>query len=141
MRFESFLRRNFQFKEIGWKEIGEEFTRFVLWKTPLFNIYLHKLNAPNWHPECHDHPWGFVALLLKGGYCEQVGEKRYRRRAGSILFRRATFTHNVTTPYGTSWSLIFATRKSRDWGFLPCNRNRPEPMNWEAYRETYRDKV
>lgn len=134
-RFESFLRRHVPFKEIGWTNIGEEFTRFFLVKG-LFNIYLHKLNAPIWHPECHDHPWGFVAVLLKNGYYEQIGDKFYRRRPGSILFRPATFAHNVITPYGTSWSIIFATRKSREWGFLPCDRQLPA-IPWQRYREIF----
>lgn len=134
--FERFIRRHLEFKEIGWTHIGEEFTRFRLWRTPWFNIYLHKLNAPHWHPECHDHPWGFVALLLTNGYLEQVGNEKFRRYPGSILFRPATFAHNVITPYGTSWSFIFATRKSREWGFLPCDRHLPS-VNWEPYRKMY----
>jgi hypothetical protein len=136
-RFEAFLRRHIPFKEIGWTEIGEKFTRYQLAKTPWFNIYLHQLYAPNWHPECHDHPWGFVAVLLRRGYLEQVGTKDYRRRVGSVLFRPATFAHNVITPYGTSWSLIFTTRKSRDWGFKPCDRPAMASISWEAEREYY----
>jgi hypothetical protein len=137
-RFESFLRRHVPFKEIGWTDLGEEFTRYQLLKTPWFNLYLHQLWAPNWHPECHDHPWGFVAILLKKGYLERSGGKDVRRRPGAILFRPATFAHNVITPYGTSWSLIFTTRKSRDWGFLPCTRwiHRPT-LSWQEYRNLY----
>jgi hypothetical protein len=135
-RFESFLRRHLRFKEIGWTEIGEEFTRFRLWQTPFFNIYIHKLNAPQWHPECHDHPWGFVAVLLKGGYLERVGNMEHHRRVGSVLFRPATFAHNVITPYGTSWSVIFATPKSREWGFLPCDRHL-SPVKWDVYRKIH----
>lgn len=122
---EQLVRKHFPYKEIGWAEIGEKFTRYALIKSPWFNVYLHQLSAPSWHPECHDHPWGFVAILLAKGYDEQVGTKVYKRRPGSVLFRPATFVHNVITPYGTSWSLIFTTRKSRDWGFKPCDRQRP----------------
>lgn len=121
-RLEGWLRRHLRHKEIGWSEIGEKFTRYQLVKTRWFNIYLHQLMAPNWHPECHDHPWGFIAILLKNGYVERVGDKDYHRRPGSILFRPATFTHNVITPFGESWSVIFTTAKSRDWGFKPCSR-------------------
>lgn len=126
-RFESFLRRTFPWKEIGWSEIGEKFTRYALLRTRWFNVYLHQLYAPNWHPECHDHPWGFIAILLRRGYLERVGARDYRRRVGSILFRPAVFAHNVITPYGTSWSIIFTTPKSREWGFLPCERRLSMP--------------
>lgn len=122
---ENWLRTHCNFKEIGWASIGETFTRYQLAKTRWFNIYLHQLSAPNWHPECHDHPWGFIAILLRRGYLEQIGTKNYRRRPGMILFRPATFKHNVITPYGESWSLILTTPKSRDWGFAPCDRQVP----------------
>jgi hypothetical protein len=125
-RFEAFIRRRLPHKEIGWTEIGEHFTRYALWRTPWFNVYLHQLTAPVWHPQCHDHPWGFIAILIRRGYLERVGNKDYRRRVGDILFRPATFTHNVITPYGTSWSIIFTTKKSRDWGFKPCEHRAPD---------------
>jgi len=114
------LRRLLSHKDIGWKEIGEEFTRYTILKTRWFNVYLHQLNAPNWHPECHDHPWSFVTFILWRGYLEQVGDKLYRRRAGSVHYRPADFSHNVITPYGTAWSVIVTTRKTRDWGFNSC---------------------
>lgn len=136
---EKFLRRYVDFKEIGWAAIGERFTRYQLVKCRWFNVYLHQLYAPNWHPECHDHPWGFVALLLKRGYLERVGNRDYRREPGSVLYRPAEFAHNVTTPYGTSWSMIFTTPKSRDWGFVPCRRmiGGQSPLSWPEYRQTY----
>lgn len=121
-KFEAWLRRTFPHKEIGWTHIGETFTRFAILKNRWFSLYLHKLDAPNWHPECHDHPWGFVALLLKSGYLEQTHKGTFKRRPGSILYRPATFAHNVITPYGVSWSMILAGPKSRDWGFKPCER-------------------
>jgi hypothetical protein len=120
--FEAWLRRTFPFKEIGWTEIGDKFTRYAIWRTRWFNLYLHQLYAPEWHPNCHDHPWGFVALLLRRGYLEESYGKIRFKRPGSILFRPATYTHNVVTPHGTSWSLILTTPKSRDWGFKPCER-------------------
>jgi hypothetical protein len=129
---EKLLRRFVPHKEIGWEAIGEKFTRFQLIKTKWFNVYLHKLIAPNWHPHCHDHPWSFVALLLRSGYLEQVGEKVFRRRIGSFLYRPATFVHNVITPFGTSWSLIFTTGKQRDWGFVECRREDEQVVDIEG---------
>lgn len=118
--FERLCRKYLSHKEIGWTEIGEEFTRYAVLRTRWFNVYLHQLYAPNTHPDCHDHPWTFIAVLIRRGYLEQVGNKTYRRRPGSILYRPADFSHKVTTPFGTSWSLIFTTAKKRNWGFKPC---------------------
>jgi hypothetical protein len=138
---ERLLRKFFDHKEIGWAEIGEKFTRYFLVKSKYFNIYLHQLNAPNWHPECHDHPWSFLAILLKKGYVEEcVGPNdttyQKRRRPGSILWRPATFIHNVITPFGTSWSLIFTSPKSREWGFKPC-KGTGVTMPYDKYRKLY----
>lgn len=120
--FEKFLRRKLHFKEIGWIDIGEVFFRYQLLKTRWFNVYLHQLDAPEWHPVgCHDHPWWFLTILLKGGYLERTGNSYKRQRPGKVLYRSATFAHDVTTPYGRSWSLVITGAKKRDWGFLSCS--------------------
>jgi hypothetical protein len=115
-----FLRRRLKHKEIGWKDIGEEFTRYAIWRGKRFNIYLHRLYAPNEAPQCHDHPWSFVTILLWNGYLEWFEGQWHRRFAGTIMRRKATDTHNVITPYGVCWSLIITTKKSRDWSFKSC---------------------
>lgn len=117
---ERLLRRLLPHKEIGWYEIGERFTRYVVFKSRLLNVYLHQLSCPNPHPHCHDHPWSFVTVLLKGGYLELIGTSDFVRRPGQVLYRRAEHLHSVTTPYGTSWSLVFTGPRGRDWGFKPC---------------------
>jgi hypothetical protein len=129
-KFEAWLREHFPFKEIGWKDIGEVFYRYQLAKTRWFNIYLHVLDAPEWHPVgCHDHPWAFLTVLLSGGYLERqairvytktVGSKLNRRWPGMVLYRSAEHAHDVITPYGTSWSLVITGPKKRDWGFKSC---------------------
>jgi hypothetical protein len=119
--FETFLRKHVPHKEIGWQDIGEVFFRYTLVKTRWFSLYLHQLDAPSWHPVgCHDHPWWFITVLLKGGYLEESGGKATRRYPGQILYRPAKHLHDVTTPYGRSWSLILTGRKTHDWGFSPC---------------------
>lgn len=97
------------------------FFRYNLLKTKWFNLYLHQLDAPEWHPiGCHDHPWWFVTVLLWNGYDEKIGDTVTRRQSGDILYRSATHSHDVVTPYGRSWSLVLTGRKSRDWGFQSC---------------------
>lgn len=120
---EPWLRRHFRFKEIGWDEIGETFTRFIIVDTPWFSIYLHKLDAPVLHEQCHDHPWHFWAVVLDGGYAEHTANGVAWRGPGSILYRHAKFAHNVVTN-GVGWSAIVASRKIRAWGFLDCEAKR-----------------
>lgn len=114
-----FLKAVLPYKDIGWPEIGEEFTRFQLCKTRWFNVYLHRLYCPNTHPNCHDHPWSFVAVLLWGGYWEFHDGHWHRHRPGNVLYRPAEFSHNVVTE-GVSWSVIFTTAKQREWSFKEC---------------------
>lgn len=110
----------FKRRDIGWKEIREEFTRWEL-RTPWFGVLLHRMNAPIEHKYFHDHPWSFVSVVLTGGYWEA-----YRglsgsyiaewRGPGSIRFRRAEFAHKTTTyRNGPSWSLCFTGPKRREW--------------------------
>lgn len=121
-KLRSWLKTKFQHKDLGWKEIGETFTRFALFRCRWFNVYLHYLDAPKWHPECHDHPWGFLSVILWRGYLERMNGKDRRKRPGMVLWRPAESLHNVITPYGSSWSLIVTGRKAREWGFKPCER-------------------
>lgn len=117
------IRRLLPFKDIGWPEIGEIFTRFTLVKSRWGAVYLHRLYCPNEHPHCHDHPWSFVTVILRGGYWEKTDEGLTWRRPGSILYRPAEFRHTVITTTKTSWSLVIVGRKRRSWGFVESCRN------------------
>jgi len=108
----------FPHEEIGWTEVGEEFTRYRLLVTPWFRVFVHRLHCPQWHPQGHDHPWSFVAIVLKGGYLERTQEGKFWRGPGSVLFRPAEFVHNVVTGSKTNWSLVITGPKRRQWGFV-----------------------
>lgn len=115
----------FPHEDIGWKDINETFFRYTLLKTPWFRVYLHVLDAATPHPECHNHPWSFVTVLLWGGYTEYTTETGWKRREpGSVLFRPARWTHNVITD-GVSWSLVFTGPKRHPWGFKTCGSESP----------------
>jgi hypothetical protein len=70
-RLERMLERLLPHEEIGWKELNEVFTRFMVVKTPWFRVFIHRLNAPKWHPQAHDHPWSFLSVILSTGYWER----------------------------------------------------------------------
>ncbi len=111
-------------KDLGWKDIGEQFTRFTLLKTPWFRMYLHRLYAPKWHPLGHDHPWSFVTCILRGGYLEWTPMGKVYRPAGTVLYRDAEFAHNVITS-DVCWSIIVTGPKRRDWKFVNLDARRP----------------
>jgi hypothetical protein len=120
-RVQRFLDRWFEYKEIGWAEVGEIFTRWTLFKRPWLNIYIHRMWAPRPHPHgCHDHPWSFIAIILWGGYYETMRGRTVWRGPGSLLFRPATSSHQTLTDRRPHWSIIIAGAKIRGWGFHPC---------------------
>jgi hypothetical protein len=114
------LKKLFKYKDLGWKEIGEHFLRYTVLETRWFNIYINEMDAANWHPECHDHPWHFWTLILWNGYLEQTATYSKWRYPGSILYRYAKFAHNVTSK-GKSYSIILTSKKVRKWGHLSCS--------------------
>lgn len=122
-------------------------TRYFIWKPrnkKFGRIYLHHIIRSDHDRALHDHPWGFVSLILWGGYVEVAdtwqplpkkvrdwwthngwvfrgnGEVEQRFRPGSLLRRPASWRHRlVLQPGHTAWTLVKTTSKQRDWGFWP----------------------
>lgn len=143
------LLRRLPCKEIGDGKGSAFFRRYKLLDTRWGSAYLHEFLRSD-HDRClHDHPWPFVAIILRGGYWEYTGiafpgdGTYYRndrgniltavswRRPGSILVRPATFAHRIEIEPGSRpWSLVLVGRKARDWGFHG-------PGGWVAWRPDY----
>jgi hypothetical protein len=93
-----------------------------------FNITLHKIVKSD-DPILHDHPWGYMTIVLKGGYWEhypiydkenkQIGIFQEWRGPGSIIIRKATDYHWLELQEGKpATTLFFMGSQSREWGFL-----------------------
>jgi len=116
--------------------------RLRIIQTPWFGIYLHKLGTPDPRDTLHDHPWPFLAIVLRGGYDEMrrdthyvpPGDFRYypgepreilpNSYARPHTVRRFNWMpmdalhwisrlHRVPT-----WTLVFVGRRRRVWGYL-----------------------
>jgi hypothetical protein len=132
---EVWLRANVALKELGWEEVGEKFTRFVLFRCRWFSVYLHKLDAPLTPENCHDHPWHFWTFILSGGYWEDMNGRRTWRGAGSLLYRTARSLHNTTTlERRPMWSLVIVSRKVRPWSMRSCGAA-PAASHWLTAKE------
>lgn len=128
---------------------------FILKPTKNFpGIYLHHICRSDDDRDPHDHPWSFLALILKGGYqnhqhagflehadAKALGlEDDFRWgellevencKPGRIYTRAAEHCHQVKLPEGkTSWSLVLTSHyKGRSWNFIT-----PEgPVPWRQY--------
>ncbi|MDE2103129.1 MAG: hypothetical protein KGL39_38140 [Patescibacteria group bacterium] len=88
-----------------------------------FNVYLHKIMRSDDERARHDHPWLNISVLLKGRYIEVVDGGWWKaRRAGDVVFRRATTAHRlIVLPGEHVWSLFITGPKIREWGFHCAN--------------------
>lgn len=106
---------------------GREFLkRWRLVQTPLFSIFLHRMQVPDPGVDLHDHPWSFVSFVLRGGYIERVAdtrrpwEERHRHRGrwsfGGI---RLDQIHSIDALDRTpTWTLVVTGPTRRRWGFV-----------------------
>lgn len=92
-------------------------TRYFILRTPILNIYLHHFHRSDEDREMHDHPWHFFTIILKGGYTEDTPKGKFERKPGAFLFRSAKHIHRVELNGQDCWTLIFVTKKVREWGF------------------------
>ncbi len=89
--------------------------RYIL-RHPWGSVRLHKIVRSDLDPYMHDHPFDFVSVLLTGGYLEHTPAGSRRWRPLSIVRRRAADLHRLELDRPV-WTLVFAKRKSREWGF------------------------
>lgn len=102
--------------------IGERSPYMLRWwlipRNRHVKVYVHKFVRSDDDRAMHDHPWGFVSLVLRGAYLEQrPGGTRLRQR-GSVAYRPATTRHIVHLINELPcWTLVVGGPKVRDWGF------------------------
>jgi hypothetical protein len=99
-------------------------TRWRLIQTPLGGVYLHRFTRPDASPIFHDHPWSFLALVLRGGYVE--------KRRNPMTGHTTTHTHKaahfnrmqlVDAHYVASllrvptWTIVLVGPHRRKWGY------------------------
>jgi hypothetical protein len=107
---------------------GEPQARMIKWtvlSTPLFKIFFHRFNGPDWTLDPHDHPADFISIGLKGSYTETVydehGQKLYDKvwQAPWIRTFPASHIHRTSDvgPRG-AYTVCFATAWEKNWGFV-----------------------
>lgn len=105
---------------------GDYLTRWRIITTPFGGIFLHRIEAPDSRPVLHDHPWSFVALVLRGGYDEVRLDLHSRltfvRSINRInVMRRDDYHYIARLHKGTTWTLLFVGARRRKWGYLRPN--------------------
>lgn len=121
---------------------GEEMLylrRWFLFRCRWFSIRLHHIVLPDVDRWPHDHPWPFVAIVLRGGYDEVWGRAgdaypRHRKRVRRFNAHGATDVHRIVQLHRGgrgAWTLFLTGREQREWGFTM-------PDGWMAWHEALR---
>lgn len=107
-----------------------------------FALRVHHIATHDLDPHCHDHPWSFVSLVLRGRYIEArpvdldpcfLGEYENvgftERKAGSIAFRRCVDRHRIIHVSPDCYTLVLTTKKLHAWGFFTPHGK----VHWKQY--------
>ena len=115
-------------------------SRLNLIKTPWFSVKLHWIHRPDPDRDLHDHPWPFIALILRGSYCEyeskdplnQKGEIRWIRW---LNYKNTKTAHRISSVTNNVLTLVMTGPKNRkkDWGFF--DQDTLEYIHWKEYVE------
>lgn len=108
-------------------------TRFILVMTPWLHVYLHRIWFPDPDRHVHNHPWRAFALILHGGYVNEVVTPSWdptllagaptmtnfhAHNAPCINTLRDDQYHRIVTVLPNTWTLLVGGRRVREWGFL-----------------------
>lgn len=111
----------FLIKRIESKTGELHFLRYRLFSSPWFRIYIHKICLSDYDLHCHNHPWNFISLILKGIYKQKIISlyEYYKICFPFNIFRlkRDEF-HHLTLLNGPVWTIVFAYGQYHEWGYL-----------------------
>lgn len=100
--------------------------RLYVVRTPWFSVMVHRIKRPDPDRHLHDHPWDFLAILLRGWYDEQRPEGL--RHRWLFNFCRAEGSHKITEVSDDCTTLVITGPKRRAWGFHT-------EQGWMGWRE------
>jgi hypothetical protein len=119
--------------------------RLRLIQTPWFGIYLHDIFEPDGDRDCHNHPWPFASIVLRGSYDEYVYpnpggkgwmgyiEKHHPRF--SIHFMGRDSAHRIVRAAPGLKTLILTGPRKSTWGFFREGQFIP----WDEYEHKYEE--
>lgn len=120
---------------------GEPYlTRYIIARTPLFRIFLHRFHQPDPDHDLHNHPWRAFSVIIRGGYTEWFSSPSFTKQVGNYAFSRSfrwgdvnhlefDEYHRITDILPGTWSLVFGGPYVRDWGFMVNG----DHIDWRTY--------
>lgn len=94
--------------------------RFIVFKTPYCALYLHRIYMPDGDRDPHNHPFGFLSVVLRGGYTEERhGFAPRVRRWGSLAITRLKDFHFIRLlARRPTITLVLCGPRQQEWGFM-----------------------
>lgn len=122
---------------------------FVDYRWAPFNIYLHRIDAPDPDRHLHNHPWNALVLVFSWrGYFQEVLRcvytvepcdarwKPVRERVRWFNLLGSNY-HRISEVTPGTWTLCITTGYKRQWGFNVDG----EHVYWKTYVDTYQKEV
>ncbi len=112
------------------------FRRWRLCQSKWCNVMLHNIKRADTDAHCHNHPWSFISIVLKGGYDEKTPKGINPRKLFSVAYNKATNYHKIEKLHGDSaWTLVITGPTRKEWGYLVNG----EWIDNETYRRRKND--
>jgi hypothetical protein len=101
------------------------FRRWIILRTPWFEVYIHGIYKEDQDLYLHNHPWKIWTMILKGGYIEEL-----HNNSGSNIERKRLFGHKSKADINDfhkikkmikspTYSLaVVGKRVNDDWGYM-----------------------
>lgn len=113
-------------------------SRLNLIKTPWFSVKLHWIHRPDPDRDLHDHPWTFIAFVLRGSY-EEWESKKPASQSGKLRkinwfnYKNSVTAHRISKVAPNVLTLVISGPKNykKSWGFFDAETL--EYTNWRIY--------
>lgn len=111
-------------------------------ENPLCTVLVHRFTGSDPAPDPHDHPWGFLTIVLWGRYTEYCRYEYHGvpflmpRIVWGIHFRSAEHAHRVELNPDQRrpvWTLVITGPRRRKWGFYTAEGW----VHWKKYVEAF----
>lgn len=95
---------------------------FGLFRNPKWRtVFIHYIARSDDDDHLHDHPWGFISVLLSWSYVEEDKTGFHRIWPFMPRYREATYQHRLHLSRPV-WTLFIHYDRIRDWGFQTKER-------------------
>lgn len=94
-------------------------SRTTLFSYRKLHIRLHRILSEDKSPYCHNHPFYYLSIILKGGYEEELlkGTNIILKKhgVGSFIFRTPKDFHRIKTINGETKTLFITWKVNMNW--------------------------